>query len=63
MHDLSLGSNACSPLFLVIESESIYQEMYLALEECHDPTISWQVEINEALTNFYDVSKCNWEQL
>lgn len=50
MHDLSLGSNARSPL-LVIESESSYQEMYLALEDCHDPTISWQVERNEALTN------------
>jgi len=34
-----------------MQSESGYQEMYLALEQCHDSTLSWQVERNEALTN------------
>lgn len=49
LHDLSLGHNAGSPLWF-IESESGYQEMHLALEECHDSTLPWQVETHEALT-------------
>lgn len=48
-HDLSLGHNADSPLWF-IESESGYQEMHLALEECHDSTLPWPVERHEALT-------------
>lgn len=50
LHDLSLGFNTDSPLSF-IQSKSGYQEMYLALEDCHESTHSWQVERNEALTN------------
>lgn len=50
LYDLSLGCNADSPLWF-IENESGYQEMCLALEECHDSTLSWQVERHVALTN------------
>lgn len=38
LHDLSLGHNTSSALWF-IESESGYQEMHLALEECHDSTL------------------------
>lgn len=51
LHDLSLGHNAGSPLWFT-ESESGYQEMHLALEECHDSTLPWQVERHEAPTDF-----------
>lgn len=50
LHDLSLGHNAGSPLWFT-ESESGYQEMHLALEECHDSTLPWQVERHEVLTD------------